>query len=268
MTRGRGRVVAVGWAALIALVVAGCLPRAATSQSRPVQDLYTVFVVIGVGITLLIWALATWAIVRYRRRGDELPVQTHGNTRLEFAWTAIPAVTVAIIFALTLAALGGIQARSENPSSQLDVTAFRWGWQFAYPGTGRTVVGLTGETPEIFVPVGETIQVRLTAADVQHAWYVPEFLFKHDAYPGRFATFDLLVERAGSYGGQCAEFCGTYHSRMPFTVTAVPPDEYRAWLASAPAPSPAGSPGASPGGSPASPGAGTSPASPSPTVAP
>jgi cytochrome c oxidase subunit II len=107
------------------------------------------------------------------------------------------------------------------------------------------VSGLRETGPEFVLPVGEPVRITLVAADVVHAFYVPAFLFKRDAVPGRETVFEITIEQPGSYGGQCAEFCGTFHSRMPFTIRAVSRTEFEAWLASqpgltAPSPSPSG----------------------------
>ena len=66
---------------------------------------------------------------------------------------------------------------------------------------------------------------------------MPQFLFKRDAVPGRESVFEFTVDAAGTYRGQCAEFCGVGHSAMPFAVHAVSRAEYETWLASAPRPS-------------------------------
>ncbi len=227
-------------------LASGCLPQSATVQSRGIADLYVVFLAIGAVVMVAVYGPLTWSILRHRRRDDTLPEQVRGNARLEFIWTAIPAVTVVALFVLTFMALaradaaptpetetggGGVQpgAQGGQPLA-LAVEAFRWGWTFSYPNEGITMSGVTGTAPEIVVPVGQPVQVTLTAADVEHAFYVPAFLFKRDAVPGRPSTFFLTVERPGYYGGQCAEFCGTYHSQMPFGVRAVPPAEFASWL--------------------------------------
>jgi cytochrome c oxidase subunit 2 len=80
------------------------------------------------------------------------------------------------------------------------------------------------------VPVDEPLRFTLTAADVQHAFFVPQFLFKKDMLPGRENVFEITIEEPGAYGGQCAEFCGTYHAKMPFTIRAVDRPSYDAWL--------------------------------------
>ncbi len=106
------------------------------------------------------------------------------------------------------------------------------------------------------VPVGETIQLTLTSRDVIHGFYVPAFLFKRDVIPGQANAFDFTVDEPGTYTGQCTQFCGLFHHAMTFTLRAVTPAEFDAWLAqkqATPAPSPAASP--APPGSPAPSGA-------------
>jgi cytochrome c oxidase subunit 2 len=187
----------------------------------------------AVVVAAIVWGLTTLAIVRFRRRsgtGDELPPQIDGNMRLEVIWTVIPIATVLVLFWLTLGALGRIDARSAG-GIDVSISAFRWQWQFDYPADGVTVIGTPDIPAEMVVPVGEPVHVTLTSPDVVHSFYVPAFLFKRDATPGRPTQFEFTVEEAGAYGGQCAEFCGVYHARMLLTVRAVPRAEYDAWIA-------------------------------------
>jgi cytochrome c oxidase subunit 2 len=72
----------------------------------------------------------------------------------------------------------------------------------------------------------------LTSNDVIHSFYVPGFLFKRDAIPGRVTEFDLRPDRLGVYRGECAEFCGLDHAYMNFTVRVVPAAQFQAWLSS------------------------------------
>ncbi len=230
------------WAVAAGCIAVGCVPEAATAQGRDVQALYGIFLLAAAAVALIVWGPLTWIVLRYRRPGPrpghmaaaveshDLPPQTHGNLALEIVWTAIPAATIAVLFGLTLITLAAVQARAPDPVVEVQVQAFRWGWRFVYPRDGVTVVGTGEPGPEMVVPYGTPIALTLGSVDVQHAWYVPQFLIKHDVYPGRTARVDLLIERPGTYGAQCAEFCGLLHARMPFTVRAVTPGEYAAWL--------------------------------------
>jgi cytochrome c oxidase subunit 2 len=222
--------VAAGAAGALAVLLAGCLPQPASTQGASIASLYQVFIAGGVVVTAIVWGLATWALIRYRRRGDELPTQVRGNVPIEAIWTLTPLVAVLGLFALTLGSLQVVDAN--DPSAvQLDVTAFRWGWQVTYPSNGRTVSSLTGGSVAIVVPTDRRIQISLSSADVNHAFFVPAFLFKKDAIPGRPTSFEIDVPNAGTYPGACAEYCGIGHDAMPFTIVAVSGSTFDAWLA-------------------------------------
>jgi cytochrome c oxidase subunit 2 len=229
-------------AVLLTLLVAGCMPDPVTEQARAVRDLWTQFLIASVLVGATVWVLITFSLVRYRRprgAGDlaaAMPRQTHGSTRLEVAWTAIPIVIILILFGLTMGALGRIEARSPG-SVTVQVEAFRWQWRFDYPGTGVAVVGGADTPAELVLPVGEPIHIVLTSSDVAHSFYVPQFLFKRDAIPGFPNQFDVTIDEPGVYRGQCAEFCGVFHARMLLSVRAVARADYDAWLATAPRPS-------------------------------
>ena len=242
-TRGRGLDRTVGRDAsrlallsvVVALLLAGCLPAAATAEGRQIGGLYDVVVVIAAGVFVLVYALATFAIIRYRvlrRRDAGEPRQVEGNDLIEAIWTAIPLLIVGGLFVGTLAVLSRTEARAATVAAEIHVRGFRWGWAFDYPKVGVAVSGLGIPGPEVVVPVGKPIRFVITSDDVIHSFYVPQFLFKRDVIPGRQNVFDVTVEEAGTYHGQCAEFCGVGHSAMPFTVRAVTPQDYAAWLAS------------------------------------
>ena len=217
--------------AFLAPALGGCIPAAATTQGHDMHDLYNIFLGAGIVVVLIVWGLTTWAILRYRRRSDVLPAQTSGNNVVEALWTVVPIITVLVLFGFTYTTLSSVQAQSPDPGVRITVNAFRWQWSFQYPDQNVTVVGVIGKDPEMVVPVGEPIHVTLTAADVIHAFYVPAFLFKEDAIPGHPNTFEFTVDHAGTYRGQCAEFCGVFHAQMTFSVRAVSPAEFQQWAA-------------------------------------
>ena len=123
----------------------------------------------------------------------------------------------------------------------VDVTAFKWNWDFGYPGTtvpgGGEVhtIGTSEEVPILVLPVNQVIQYELRSKDVIHSFWTIDFLFKRDVfpYPEQNQTdnvFQNTIEQTGAFVGRCAELCGTYHSAMNFEVRAVPQGVYDAYL--------------------------------------
>ena len=241
----RRRAPAARWFALAALVVvaAGCAPQSVTEEGQAVYGLYNLFLYIAAVVFVLVSGLVIWSVVRYRRRGDELPTQTHGNNRLELTWTVIPTVIVLFLFVVTIQAQDKVLDTSGDADVDLTVTAFQWSWRFTYEGTGAEVLGTPDSIPEMVVPVGQTIRVKLLSADVVHAFYVPQTLFKRQAIPGTENVFDLTFDKEGLYHGQCTQFCGLQHTDMVFRVRVVTQGEYQSWLAETSRRGSAGQPG-------------------------
>lgn len=263
--RTRRPIATVVVAAVIAVVVGGCLPTPRSTEARAIATLWDQFIVAAILVGGLVWTLITLALLRYRRRpGDEnrVPPQIGHITWLEVLWTAVPIVTILVLFGLTLSTLSKVDAQAATPVT-VDVTAFRWSWRFDYEGSGVSVIGGPETQPEMVVPIGEPIRINLNAVDVDHSFFVPAFLFKRDAIPGKPNAFDITITDPGTYSGQCAEFCGVFHARMTLTVRAVTRPEFDAWIAqqqsgapSAPAsPSNSPAPGA-PASNPAAPSSG------------
>jgi cytochrome c oxidase subunit 2 len=223
--------------ALACVLVVGCIPQAATSEGSSINNLYVIAIGMSAVVAALVWGLLTFAIIRYRRRGPratgaaDLPPQTSGSRILETIWTAGPLIAILVLFTLTLLTLNVVNAAPQQGSVHLNVEAFRWGWRMSYPDDGVTVEGVRAPGPEAVLPVGRQIAITVTATDVIHSFFVPQFLYKRDAIPGHPNTFTVTIQEPGTYAGQCAEFCGIYHSQMPFTIRAVSEADYQAWLA-------------------------------------
>ena len=204
----------------------------ATEQGQETFDLYPIVFWIAVGVFVLVEGWLIWIVLRYRRRrGDDvLPAQTHGHNGLEIVWTLIPALIVTGLFVGTVDKLGRIDRLVDQPDVVIDVIGFQWQWQFDYPAEGLSFVGSGRTGPVMALPVNERVRIRLQARDVIHAFYVPQFLYKRDAIPGRVNEFEVVVNEPGTYGGQCAEFCGLAHADMFFTVEAMTRADYDAWV--------------------------------------
>jgi cytochrome c oxidase subunit 2 len=235
----------IGAALVAALLLGGCgMYTPVTEQGKDIHELYNLLFVAAAVVFVLVEGAIVFAVVRYRRRDDQLPPQFHGNNLLEVAWTVVPFVLVAFLFVLGWVALNRIEARADNPRVVLNVRGFQWQWSFTYqdekvvvePGKAAEDLTITGsivKPPEIYLPVNQTIEVNTEASDVIHSFYVREFLFKRDAFPGHVNTFPLTITKPGVYHGQCTEYCGLAHQAMRFTIHAVPMGEYRSWIAEA-----------------------------------
>jgi cytochrome c oxidase subunit II len=217
----------------LALAGAGCAPTSVTEQGRAIYATYNLFLYIAAVVFVVVAGLLVWSMIRYRRRGDELPRQIHGNNRLELIWTLIPLLLVIFLFVVTMQGQNKALEKSTRPALAVDVTAFQWSWRFAYEGQNVQVVGSPGNVPELVVPVGQPVRIRLSSADVVHSFYVPRTLFKRQAIPGRTSEFDLTFDKVGTYQGHCVQFCGLAHADMLFKVRVVSPGEFQSWLAQA-----------------------------------
>jgi cytochrome c oxidase subunit 2 len=216
-------------------------PEGITEQATEMRKLWTSSVIAALIVGIIVWALIIWCIVRYRKRGDELPRQTAYNLPLEIVYTVIPFIIIAVLFFFTVVTQNKVQKRSPDPDLTVAVNAFKWNWQFVYPdsqgpdGTPVNTIGNSEEIPILVLPTDRTIRFEVASADVIHSFWVPEFLFKLDVIPGeengRNNVFDVTVNKEGAYVGRCAELCGTYHAFMNFEVRAVSGADFDAYIA-------------------------------------
>jgi cytochrome c oxidase subunit 2 len=230
----------------------GMLPgRVVTQEGQAAADLYLPVFIIAVIVFILVEGLLLFAAIRFRRsrHDDSLPAQTHGNNRLELLWTAIPALVVTGLFIASTSVLLEVEATSDEPAVTVDVSGFQWQWTFDYPAEGLSYTGAGNVGPEMVLPINEPVRIRLQALDVIHSFYVPQFFRKLDVVPGRVNQFEVTITEEGTFGGQCAEFCGLAHDAMYFTVRAVDRAAYDQWVveeqqkaAATPEPIPSGAP--------------------------
>jgi cytochrome c oxidase subunit II len=237
---------------LLMLLLAGCLlpPEPETKEAKSIFDLYVAVLVMGGAVFVGVEGFIIYAIFRYRRRDDRLPEQHHGNNLIEVLWTAIPTVIVLILFVISMFTLGAIQTSGAEPGVTIEVRGFQWQWTFRYldddadPDNDYSTTGSLAAPPVMVVPVGQPVRLVLSASDVVHSFYVPQFLVKRDLFPlspGQEPNrLEFTVTEAGTYSGQCAEFCGDLHARMTFSVQAMAPADFAAWLES---PAPSAAPG-------------------------
>src|SRR5437762_7468829 len=241
---------------LLMLLLGGCLfpPTPETTQAKDTFTLYVVVFIMGAVVFFGVEGAIVYSIIRYRRRDDRLPDQLHGHTLLEIVWTAIPTIIVLFLFVWSTITLSTTQAKSD-PAVTIEVTGFQWQWTFHYldgdndPKNDYSVTGTAANPPVMGLPTGEPIRLILKSSDVIHSFFVPHLLVKRDVIPFPNGInpneLDFTASDPGTYGGQCAEFCGDLHSKMTFTVEAMAPAAFQTWLADAKAgqtPPPTGTP--------------------------
>ena len=192
------------------------------------DDLASLYLPIAIAVAVIIFGLFFFAVIRYRRRDDQLPRQRSGWPLLEIVYALILAGVVAVLLSATFKTNDEETNVSSHPGLRMDVTAFQWGWRFHYPG-GVTIVGDDRHPPTLVVPIDTPIHFTLQSHDVIHAFWIPELRFKRDAFPGRPSTFDLVFDDSSAVG-RCAEFCGLAHDDMKFGVIGMSPPRFRDWL--------------------------------------
>jgi len=219
------------------------LQEAASPIMEQMIDFHNLVLVIITLITLFVTALLIWAVVRYNRRANPEPARFHHNTMLEVAWTVVP-ILILVVIAIPSFRLLYAQHSYPKPDITIKATGYQWYWEYEYPEAGFSFgsfmvedADLKPDQPrllavdaDVVVPVGQTVQVLVTAADVMHNWTVPAFGSKIDAIPGRVNRTWFQATKTGTFYGQCSELCGSRHAFMPIAVRVVTQEEYDAWV--------------------------------------
>ena len=215
-------------------------PEGITNRSEGMHSLWMGAWLAAAIVGIVVWGLIGYACVKfYRRRDDEIPVQTRYNLPIEILYTVAPVVMVLVFFFFTVTVQNEVLAEPKGGKADHTVTVVgqQWSWTFNYdkdPALGGSTTvydgGTTADRPTLYLPVNQSVDFELRSPDVIHSFWVPAFLFKMDVVPGRHNHFSLTPTREGTFKGRCAELCGTYHSRMLFNVKVVSEDEYKTHL--------------------------------------
>ena len=252
--KNRSKWLAAPAATGIVLLLTGCTDQLArgflpgvsgvTNHTDRITGLWTTAWIILWLVGIIAWALMGWAILVYRRRKGEtaIPAQLRYNNPIEVLFTVIPLILVIGFFAFTARDIAAIEQPTENPDVVIQVIGKQWSWDFNYvdanvydSGIQAQFDGQSGvpETlPALYLPVGKTVQIDLSSRDVIHSFWVIDFLYKKDMFPGKTNHMYFTPQVEGTYMGKCAELCGEYHSMMLFQVKVVSQAEYDTHLAS------------------------------------
>ena len=205
-----------------------------------------------------------------RKKGDMTDGPSiEGNVPLEIVWTAIPTVIVFILAIYSFEIynnMGGLDPMVSGGSQMamhhhgghnhnmdnmvamgnggnskvaigigkspgvgddepvvVNVNGLQYAWIFTYPETGIV-------SGDLHIPRDRRVLLNMQAADVIHAFWLPEFRIKQDVMPGQESQLSFVANREGTYPVICAELCGSYHGGMKTTMTVDSPEAYDQWV--------------------------------------
>ncbi|OWL85665.1 cytochrome c oxidase subunit II [Halopseudomonas aestusnigri] len=223
--------------------------RGVTDVSQSVFDLHMTIFWICVVIGVVVFGVMFWSMLMHRKSNDSKPATFHEHVGVEILWTVIPLVILIVMAVPATKTLIDIYDADEADVDIL-VTGYQWRWQYQYVGEGVSffstlttprdeITNVSAKSPDyllevdnpLVIPVGKKVRFLVTASDVIHSWWVPDFAVKKDAIPGFINEAWTRVEEPGIYRGQCTELCGKDHGFMPVVVQVLPQDEYDTWLA-------------------------------------
>jgi cytochrome c oxidase subunit 2 len=203
---------------------------AASEEADPIDTLFDVMVVLSSFVFSIVLVMLGYAIWKFRAKpGDESDGEPiHGNTKLEIAWTVIPTIIVLTGAVYSWIVLDDIEAKADD-RMPINVTAQQFKWTFEYPDSGVT-------SNELHVPVDRQLELHLTALDVIHSFWVPEWRIKRDLVPSGLGGDEIdnevvvTPDTEGSYSVVCTELCGLGHSTMRAFVTVESQAEFDQWI--------------------------------------
>lgn len=230
------------------------LPYGVTPVAHENYDLNMLVLWIVIAIGIVVFGVMGYSMYYHRKSMGHEAVQFHHNTAVEVTWTVIP---ILILLGMAIAATKGLVLLydTDNPDMDIKVTGVQWQWHYDYLGQGVSFYSkldpqsnearqlgspldpfkvdnyLRNVDKPLVVPIHTKIRFLITADDVIHAWWVPDFGWKVDAIPGFVNKGWVNIEKPGTYRGQCAELCGRDHGFMPIVVIAKTKAEYQEWLA-------------------------------------
>ena len=189
------------------------------------SDIFWFILVVATIIFVVVTGWLLISIVRFRARPDSAAArQIHGNSAVEIAWTVAPSLVLFLVLAFTIKTMFALAQPASSTTLQVQAIGHQWWWEFRYPG--QNVV----TADELHVPLNTVVQVSLISDNVIHSFWVPSIAGKMDVIPGHDNVLWFRVQRAGTYRGECTEYCGEQHAHMDFIVVAESQDSYQAWL--------------------------------------
>ena len=188
------------------------LPVAASEHGLEIDQLMliTMVVIFVVGIVTQ-WLLHYFAFV-YRGSKDKKALFYAENHRLEFIWTIIPVIVLAVLIIYGLFTWTDIMSFDEDDDPMVvELYAYQFDWRARYGGLDNTLgeanvrlieglnqLGVDVSDPnaqddkvvtELHLPVGKKVLFKMRAQDVLHSAYMPHFRAQMNCVPGMITQF-------------------------------------------------------------------------------
>jgi cytochrome c oxidase subunit 2 len=217
--------VVIGAAATLVALLVPWLPPNAAEERDGIDLVFWFTTAICIAIFALVGAVIVYSVIKFRARpdDDEDGPPIHGHTGLEIVWTSVPAILVTSIAVMSGIVLVKNDRAGANPLN-VNVTARQFAWTFSYPGQGNLT------SAQLRLPVGRSVELHLTALDVIHSFWVPEFGQKQDALPGQDTKLVITPTKTGTYPVICTELCGLGHALMRTSAIVMQPTAFNAWV--------------------------------------
>ena len=197
-------------------------PTQASTIAPSVDALFLFLITVTGGVTLLVFAVIIFFLVKYRHAKHPVAEQIEGSTPIEVTWSIIPLGLFMIFFGWG-ASIYLAEARPPKDALDVYVVAKQWMWKVEYQ-TGQS------EINTLHVPVNRPVRLTMISQDVIHSFFVPAMRVKADVIPGRYTTAWFQAVKPGHYHLFCAQYCGTLHSGMVGEVVVLEPAAYQEWL--------------------------------------
>ena len=208
---------------------------AAGPQAAAIGQLWWLTLWLCVFVFIALMAALAWGLWRSRGGSATSPF-TGLEPRVERGARRVVGAAVGVasilLTGLLVASVSSDRALASLPLTDalaIRVTAHQWWWEVTYDDARPDRTFTTAN--ELVIPVGRPVVITLQADDVIHSFWIPNLHGKKDLIPGRVAKIELRADRAGTYIGRCAEYCGLQHAFMAIDVVALPADGFDAWEA-------------------------------------
>ena len=200
------------------------LPELGSVEGGRIDDTYWLATIISLVIFTIVFSVSVYALIKFRAKpdDDEDGKPIHGHTTLEVIWTAIPTVLVTAIAVFSAVVLVKNEDAPAN-TPVVEVEAEQFEWNFTYPELGVT-------TGVLYVKEGQTIELEMTAADVIHSFWVPQWRVKQDLVPGTTQKIIVTPTKLGTFPLICTELCGLGHSTMRASAVVLSAADYDKWV--------------------------------------